>query len=65
MSQMQTFLGVSITPPPSLPALFQPWVTPYGLSGPTHLLHLLLGAIGANALEGLLSVIGITALLLI
>lgn len=33
--------------------------------GPTHLLHLLLVAIGADALEGLLSVVGVPALLLI
>lgn len=65
MFQMWTFLGVSVACPLSLPALLQPWVTPHGLSGPTHLLHLLLVAIGANALKGLLGVIGVPALLLI
>ena len=40
-------------------------VTPHGLRGSTHLLHLLLLTIGANALEGLLGVVCISALLLI
>lgn len=49
-------------PPCPVPALGD---TPHGLSNPTHLLHLLLVAIGANALKGLLSVVGIPALLLV
>lgn len=59
------FLGCLWHLLPSLPCSSPVWVTPCGLSGPTHLLHLLLGAVGANAFEGLLGIISVPALLLI
>lgn len=62
---MQTAWGCLQHPLLASPTLPQPWMTAYGLSGPTYLLHLLLLAIGTDALEGLLGVVCVPTLLLI